>query len=397
MQTPWAVILCKFTDGNDEPFPKQYYKDLFTTENTGSPWNIVRYFHDYSHGTLDLSETKVFGWYQLDESVKNYNDLGNGARDALIKWARDAATAHGVDLTPFFSTVACTNRWQDIGACASGVVAQGPLTPFPNGLGQEMGHVYGLMHSRIDGSDVDYQDPWDIMSAFTDYPTPDSEFNLTGPGLNAWNMRSRGWLDESRVWKATGNGADETVTLRPHVRRDLAGFLAAELPEGFLIEFRVREGWDGGIPRPAVLVHRFDGGHSYLMPANSGSHDLIAGDSFGDDDPGDAPLSAFSSLKRVDVLSIDAEAEEAKLRVRYHKPLHLALDGRAIDPMYLILSGSAYLRWVEQHHPHEPLLADVKAVLREMTPHERNAALSRAKTLVDYGNAVDQAVAAIRR
>jgi len=25
MQTPWAVILCKFTDGNDEPFPMQYY------------------------------------------------------------------------------------------------------------------------------------------------------------------------------------------------------------------------------------------------------------------------------------------------------------------------------------------------------------------------------------
>ena len=73
-----------------------------------------------------------------------------------------------VDLTNFFSTVVCTNEWHDIGAWLSkpplGVVAQG-TTPVPSVLGEEMGHVYGLMHSRVDGSDVDYQDPWDGMSA----------------------------------------------------------------------------------------------------------------------------------------------------------------------------------------------------------------------------------------
>ena len=76
MQTPWAVILCKFTDGNDEPFPIQYYNDLFTTNDAGSRWNMVRYFHDYSHGKLDLTGTKVFGWFQLDKSVADYNSLG---------------------------------------------------------------------------------------------------------------------------------------------------------------------------------------------------------------------------------------------------------------------------------------------------------------------------------
>jgi len=38
---PWAVILCKFTDGDDAPFPKQYYRDLFTPEAGGSPWNAM--------------------------------------------------------------------------------------------------------------------------------------------------------------------------------------------------------------------------------------------------------------------------------------------------------------------------------------------------------------------
>jgi hypothetical protein len=227
------------------------------------------------------------------------------------------------------------------------------------------------------------------------YNASDSEFAWIGPGLNAWNMRSRGWLDESRVWKASGNACDETITLRPHVRRDLSGYLAAELM-GFLIEFRVKEGWDAGIPRPAVLVHRFDGARSYLMHGNSGSPDLIAGDSFGDPDPGQDLPSPFSDFKRVDVLSIDFLTRQATLRIRCHHAIQLIMDGQAVDPMYLILSGSAYLRWVEQHHPHELKVAEIEAALRGMTAEEQDAALSRARTLAAHGRAVEEAFRALR-
>lgn len=229
----------------------------------------------------------------------------------------------------------------------------------------------------------------------TTYNTSDSEFTAIGPGLNAWNMRSLHWLDESRVWKPSGNACDETVTLRPHVRRDLPGYLAADLQD-FLIEFRVKKGWDAGIPRPAILVHRYDGVRSYLMRDNAGSLDLIAGDSFGDADPGTSPISPFSSFKRVDVLSIDAIAEEATLRIRCHLPLKLALTGEAVDPMYLILSGNAYLIWAEQHHPHELKVAEITAALRIMTPRERDFALSRARALVAHGRAVEEALGALR-
>jgi hypothetical protein len=242
---------------------------MFTTSNTGSKWNMIKYFSEYSHGKLDLTGTQVFGWFKLNKSVADYNGP-NGGRTELIKWARKAATDSGVDLSPFFSTIVCCNRWKDIGSVGSGVVSQGPLTLNPQLLGHEMGHVYGMNHSRIDGSTVDYMDPWDIMSAANVYTAYDAEYGPIGPGVNASNMRSRGWLDESRVWKANCN-FDQEVKLRPLVRHDLNGFLAAEMPGGYLAEFRVREGWDGGIPRPAVLIHRFDGGNSYLMSGNSGS------------------------------------------------------------------------------------------------------------------------------
>jgi hypothetical protein len=236
-------------------------------------------------------------------------------------------------------------------------------------------------------------DPWDIMSAANVYGASDSEYGPMGPSVNAWNMRSRGWLDETRVWKESCN-FDQEVKLRPLVRRDLSGFLAAEMPGGFLIEFRVQEGWDGGIPRPAVLIHRFDSGTSYLMRGNSGSSDLVAGDSFGDDEPSQPIPDIFQSFQRVDVASINAAQNEATLRVRCHK--RDSQFGLAIDPMYLILSGKAYQIWVEAHHPHVPKVADLEKVLRTMSREEQDAALTRAQTLTGYGKAVEEAIGAIR-
>jgi len=412
MNTPWLVILCKFSDSDEEPHPKQYYWDLFTGDDVGSSWNMVRYFDDYSQGTVGVAGSKVFGWYKLQKAVDQYNALGQCARGHLIQWAQQAAQAQdGVNPDDFFSTVVCTNLWTDIGAwfgpvsiaefncdpslVAAGVVAQGVTGPRPWGLAEEMGHIYGLMHSRVDGSETDYLDPWDGMSAFSNLHTPDPEFSELGPGLNAWNMQSQNWLDQSRVWKDSANNFDETITLRPHVRRDLPGNLAAEMSGGFLVEFRVPEGWDGGIPRAAVLVHRFENGHSYLMAGNSGSHDLVVGDSFGDQDPGNSPLSPFADFNRLDVLSIDPAAEEATIRLRHHSAFLPGIDGRAIDPMYLILSGSAYGRWVEGHHPHVEVTA-LRAFLEEMPPREQEAALARARALVHYGHAVERAAKSLQ-
>jgi hypothetical protein len=210
-------------------------------------------------------------------------------------------------------------------------------------------------------------------------------------------MRSRGWLDETRVWQGPDAGFDETVTLRPLVRHDLPGYLAAEIPGGYLVEFRMREGWDGAIPRAAVLVHRFDSGHSYLMPGNMGTSDLVAGASFGDPEPANPPpvKSLFNSFERVDVLSIDAGAQEAKIRLRY-RPAARVPGGQAVDPMYLILSEKAYQIWVEQHYPHVPKVSEVQAVSRVMSPEEQRAALSRARTLTQYGQIVEEAVGASR-
>lgn len=125
-------------------------------------------------------------------------------------------------------------------------------------------------------------------------------------------MRGRAWLDESRVWKGGTDGYDVTIQLRPLIRHDLPGLLAADLGDGHLVEFRVQEGWDAAIPRSAILIHHFRENHSYIMSTPQGSFDMVEGEIF--QLGADTPLTPY---RRVEILSIDAPARAATLRLSY--------------------------------------------------------------------------------
>src|SRR5262245_46855209 len=102
MQTPWAVLLCKTSDDNSEPYPRSRYEEIFTTAVAGK-WNMVDFFDDMSHGHLDLSGSIVFGWITLDKAKSDYK--GNGGnqqgRDELITWAREKALAEGYPINDY--------------------------------------------------------------------------------------------------------------------------------------------------------------------------------------------------------------------------------------------------------------------------------------------------------
>ncbi|GCE08466.1 hypothetical protein KDAU_57950 [Dictyobacter aurantiacus] len=351
-QTSWAVLLCKFKDDQSEtPVPNyQEVCERFFTRADGS-FNAVRFFSDMSHRSVDLSGSMVFGWFTLDVNV---NDVvpptdppppgwtPTKSQSDMMVLAKQAAINAGIALDTFFGIVLIMNvatGWAQGGP--TGVFADwrrvdgrnfdGSLGPRAIGggngteiFGQEMGHRYGLGHSRRDGTTNDYQDPWDIMSTDRANSVPDPDYCARGPGLNAWNMRGRGWLDESRVWKPQSLVFDQVVELRPLHQRDLSGWLAAELLPNdgdgghgrYLIEFRLKEAWDAGIPRSAVFVHRFlsatednDGWpHSYIMSGTNGNQDLVEGDIF-------AP--AVNGAPRVEVLKIDENNKIATVQLSF--------------------------------------------------------------------------------
>ena len=348
--SPWAVILVKFSDDPATNPDLAIYENLFTSAGNGTE-NVPTFFADMSHGRLDLSGSKVFGWYTLAQKRSAY--VGNSApsatqldRGGLLNAARAVATAAGVDLALFSGVVVSAYGSTDLCGWVGGMAAlcdQHSLQP--SLLGQEMGHGYGLDHARKQGSTDDYQDPWDIMStaAWPWMEEPDSDYTDIGPGLNAWCMRSRGWLDENRVWKATG-AYDQTITLRPLHRRDLPGYLAAELGND-LVELRVPESWDAAIGAPTVLVHRFEDNHSYLMPGDDGEQSLSVGSTLTLGQPDYAYLPFY----KVTVTAIHPQENTATVRLQYRPPAPIpqppGLVGRVYGPVevdgggFIVLAG----------------------------------------------------------
>jgi hypothetical protein len=316
--SPWAVLLCKFADDSTDVAPREHYERLFTGAGRGSD-NMVDFFRDVSHNHLNLGDSEVFGWFTLPINKADY--AGNVAeappgqvnRGGLFGLCQQKATEEGVDFSLFKGTVVSMAGEVDLFGYLGGMGAMcDSLSLKPSLLGQEMGHGYGLDHARRDGSAEEYADPWDVMSTANAFMSPHSEYEEIGPALNAAAMRSRGWLREDRVWKAGSALFDATIELRPLQRLDLAGSLAAELGP-YLVEFRIKEGWDAAIPRSCVLVHRFEENHSYVMQGHNGSYDLVEGDSF------EASVVAAPERTAVEVIEIDEKRRVARVRL-VHRP-----------------------------------------------------------------------------
>jgi hypothetical protein len=326
MNTPWAVLKCKFSDNDIEPFSDDFYDRLFTNRGAGSS-NMNDFFSSVSHGSLDLSESRVFGWFTLPHKRSDYR--GQPDRLALVEWARDAAKKDGVDLEPFFGVIVTVNVPTDLfGVLNRRAAVCDSLSLMPSYLGQEMGHGYGLDHSRADGSDDDYRDRWDAMSTLNGcFTASHPEYGLVGPGLNAANMRSQGWLDESRVWRSSLARYDEVVELRPLHSHGEAGWLAADVGADHLIEFRTVGDWDAGLPRSAVFGHRLSANHSYILATAVGAQEAGAGDSF-----------VLPDLTSVDVVNIDTERNVATIRIRRRlKPIWRRFVERVVH--ILVTSG----------------------------------------------------------
>jgi hypothetical protein len=384
LHTPWAVLQCHWSDDDSVPHEREFYEDLFTASGAGS-LNMTDYFADCAHGSLDLSGTQIFGPYDLGYAKSAY--VGNAApgdgqldRGAMMARAKAVAAADGVAIEAFYGVVVCFNDLTDlfggvgIGACCD----QGSLRPAV--LGQEMGHVYGLSHSRRDGSTADYQDPWDTMSTWSAcYIAANDRWTEVGPGLNACNMRGRGWLDETRVWRSHYENFVEEIELRPLHRRDLPGLLAAELPDpsasggSVLVELRVQERWDAAIPEATVLVHRFDDNTSYLMSDTAGGANLVEGEAFqyGTDR---IPVGAlqWGAYGRVEVLSISPATHTARIRLT-HRPAgraHVPQQGGGIPFGGIEVDGGGALIFLNGKVIRIPPRSPLLGILEQLSVHQ---------------------------
>ena len=292
-----------------------FYEDLFTDSGNGNQ-NMVDFFREMSHGTIDIGQSRVFGWITLNHSS---TEVTSGNRGKILEWARKAAVDNGIHLgTTEGLAVILNDTAQTFAYVSTRECVLDNAGWFPSIAGQEMGHGYGLQHSRLDGNAGDYKDQWDIMSTWSAYWTTHPEYIHIGPGLNAANMKNVGWIDMSRVWENGKSEVDTEMELRSLHQRQLPGYLAAFLNDYYWIEFRVKEGWDLGIPRPTVLVHYLLGGYSYLVKDTKGNKEGTKGSAYFSDPPPDPFPGRWKEqpLFQVKILDIDPVAMIARISIK---------------------------------------------------------------------------------
>ncbi|QJR12074.1 hypothetical protein DSM104443_03157 [Usitatibacter rugosus] len=283
-KTSWAIVLCKFKDIPAEPFTVKDAEIFFTEAGKGQGM-MFDFWRDMSFGKVDLTGSKVFGWFDLPLTFDEFNKLGGeppAGRDEKLELCRKAAK--GVKLDDFYGTVVV---WNDDRGEFWGTTKRVALTPsslVPAAAGHEMGHGYGMNHS-MGWPRIVYGDPWDTMS-FARVHTFMGSGGKSGPGLNASYRALLEWLDPRRI-------VDVTPGPLRAVRLDSVSFEAGTdmhmarirlTPDEHLdVELRTQDGWDAGIPEPVVLVHRVGLGHVTLLERNAGgSYDLQPGERYYD-------------------------------------------------------------------------------------------------------------------
>jgi hypothetical protein len=273
---PFAVILCKFKNRpRYEPYPPTFYREAFTQAGAGKGREFD-YFRQVTYGTLDMTGTRVFGWYTMRKhrtrelaKLKYPHD-----RSKLHDWGVETARAHRINLKPFHGVIVVFNAQTDSGSAGGHRVVLGYKDADwnPTFNCHEIGHGYDYGHSWSARPDVEYGDPWDVMSAMRVF-TFKNKFGPNGPGMNACNLHKIGAIPAPRIWSSNKAGST-TITLAALNRPQAVGHLMARIPPAagsksktsYVVEFRQKKGWDAGILRDAVLVHEVRGnGVGYIL------------------------------------------------------------------------------------------------------------------------------------
>ncbi|RYZ61047.1 MAG: hypothetical protein EOO14_06035 [Chitinophagaceae bacterium] len=228
-----------------------------------------------------MQGSEVTPWLQL-EGRYTAKDPGEGqqakGRRELVQKAKQAARDAGNDLDRFFGVVVTMDRGTDLFGSAARHAVCDTLSSLSQIL-QEVGHGFGLEHSRAVANPIDYENPFCIMSGMTfggdltipnnpsirfSSPTFPDRFGDSGPGLCSPLLFKAGWITESRIVRIATNGrmpAAVVITLSPlgemnplHPQVVMFG-LNTPQDVTYFIEYRAG-GWDRGLKQKSVVIHQ---------------------------------------------------------------------------------------------------------------------------------------------
>ncbi len=297
---PWAVLLFTFKDTSKSEVRKSkiHYQSLFSG---GNEWNISDYWRGMSGGEIDISGSRIFGWEEIDLTVKEFDNASrSGALQRAVNFFEEEK---GEDLSQFFGVIGVTDSnpdhaastWVRVdngsgGKTVHGIIANEGWTVAPEFFAHEMGHGFGLGHAYDDSSRKaeswsspgEYFDHWDIMGGMGNHSFQPSNFGSSGPGMSAPMLAEAGWISSDEVWSKPGSGQIRLVPLSKLEGGGNREYRAAKLEyfnpsrsrkETYWIEHRTPGKWDQGVPEEAVLIRRVEGETPHLVNRNSDKYD----------------------------------------------------------------------------------------------------------------------------
>jgi len=290
---PWAVILCRFKGSPPEPTLEgpieQFYRDIFTPGTGG----LVEYWRDASLGAIDIMNSSVLGWVELEITRANAG-LGSGVtRSTLVDDAIRAAQRNGLDpVTGFFSQIAIiTQKWSrdDVpggtGGAPDWTNPNDPRIPFwidgsEDGRGKvtltpphdgdisahEMGHSFGMQHDVASDLKTHYADPCCIMSQNAAFIHPRWMVNF-GPAICLPHLIQRNWMYARRIYYDDGRwlAQPDGITLPlasifdPGAHANLGIKLSYKDPAqswDYYVEYVKPTDWNQGLQIPYVFIRR---------------------------------------------------------------------------------------------------------------------------------------------
>jgi M6 family metalloprotease-like protein len=236
---------------------------------------IDHFWREVSYNNINLSGSRVFGWYNLPHNRAYYLD-SNGNANLNLLAEECTGVADPQVAFPGYTTInlmfngnldgAAWGGWQTLtrdGQRKTYGMTWMPPWGYENVgiLGHEMGHSYGLPHSSGPYNQV-YDSWWDVMSSagLGNGCNRDATYGCMAMHTIAAHKDKLGWIPASQKYTAT-LVPDQHITIERLGTSADGNYLMAKIPiDGsstrfYTLEARRFVGYDGHTSGEAIVIH----------------------------------------------------------------------------------------------------------------------------------------------